>query len=107
MGHSIRQILKGNWPAYLRKNKVEPYQQREVEKMIACSKNSCNGRICSCCGKRYTDKWSKKLAASLLTAPHCHVVLTVPATLRPMLRDWNKLKLLMDASVSFCANISV
>jgi len=76
--YSVRQILKENWKEYLKSHKPLDYQKYEVEKMINCSKNSCNSRICSSCGKRYADDWSRKL----LFKPKSHIVLTVPSSLR-------------------------
>ncbi len=105
MAYTIKQILKENWDDYIMTHKVTDYQRREVEKTINCSKHSCNSRICSSCGKRYTDNWSKELQNYLFPVEHKHVVLTVPAILRTILRDWNKIKLLMDSSQSFFRGI--
>jgi len=59
--YSVRQILKENWKYYLKTNSPTNHQKREIQKMLDCSKNSCNSRICSSCGKRYTDAWSNNL----------------------------------------------
>ena len=106
MKYTVKQVLKENWSNYLKAHQVTEYQKKEVEKMINCDKFGCNGRICSSCGKRYTDDWSEKLTEYLLPVKHKHIVLTVPAFLRPTLRDWNNIKLLMDSSKSFLKNIS-
>jgi hypothetical protein len=105
MAYTIKQILSENWHNYLKTHKVEDYKINEVEKTINCSKHSCNGRICSSCGKRYTDGWSDRLQNYLFPVEHRHVVLTVPSILMPILRDWNKIKLLMDSSKSFFIDI--
>jgi hypothetical protein len=105
MAYTIRQILGENWHEYLKVHNPQHYQRKEVEKTINCSKHSCNSRICSSCGKRYTDQWSDKLQDYLFSVEHKHVVLTVPAILRPILRDWNKIMSLMDSSKSFFRGI--
>ena len=105
MAYTIKQILKENWDDYIMTHKVTDYQRREVEKTINCSRHSCNSRICSSCGKRYTDEWSNRLQNYLFPVEHKHVVLTVPVILRSILRDWNNIKLLMDSSKSFFRGI--
>ena len=77
--YSVRQILKDNWKHYLENNKVEDYQKKEIEKMIHCSTFGCNSRVCTSCGKRYTDQWSDKLSRYLFQVSHRHVLLTVPS----------------------------
>jgi len=99
--YSIRQILKENWKAYLKDNGVRNYQKKEIEKMLNCNKFGCNSRICSSCGKSYTDHWSDKLPKYLFSAVHKHVLLTVPSLLRPVLRNWDNIKILMDSSMDF------
>lgn len=95
--YSVRQIIKDNWKFFLSRSKIEKHKKREVEKMLDCSKNSCNSRICTSCGKRYADDWSNHL----IFQPKQHVVLTVPACLRYFLRDWSKLSILMHSSKDF------
>lgn len=102
MAHTTRKLLEENWDGYC--NTLTEYQRKEVEKMINCSKQSCNSRICSSCGKRFTDQWAEKL--NLLPVKHQHIVLTVPAILRTTLRDWNNVKILMDCSSLFLKNMS-
>lgn len=99
--YTVRQILKENWKVYLKTHTLTKHQQEEVEKMINCSKNSCNSRICSCCGKRYADDWSNTLSKFLHPVPHRHVVLTIPALLRPLLRDWDNINLFLKSSWDF------
>lgn len=59
---------------------------------------SCESRICTSCGKKYADVWAEKLAGSVFSVKHRHVILTIPAQLRGYLRDWKLLKALMDAA---------
>lgn len=101
MNYTVRKILKENWNSYLKTHDVKDYQKAEVEKTINCSKRSCNSRICSSCGKRYTDNWADYIQDFLLPVKHKHVVLTVPSCIRENLRDWKKMKMFMDSSGSF------
>jgi len=102
--YTVRQILKENWGKYLEKHTPTDHQKKEVQKMIDCSKNSCNSRICSSCGKRYADTWSGNMKRNLHPFPRKHAVLTVPSFLRPILRNWNNLSILMRSSKDFFRN---
>ena len=102
--HSVKQILKENWGNYLKKHNPTAHQKREVQKTIDCSKNSCNSRICSSCGKRYADDWANSLKRHLHPVPNKHIVLTVPSFLRPTLRNWNILNILIRSSRDFFKN---
>jgi len=104
MGYTVRQILKDNWEGYRQNHNVPEHINSEVIKMIDCGKSSCNSRLCSSCGKRHVDNWSSWLSDFLLPVGHTHAVLTIPEALRPVLCDWNKLKMLMDSSIDFSAN---
>ena len=98
--YSVRRIVADNWDSYLLTHSVDFHKKFEVEKMLNCSKNSCNSRICSCCGKRYADSWSNMLPFK----PKKHVVLTVPSYLRHVFQDWNNLSVLMRSSKDFFQN---
>ena len=98
---SVKQILSSSWDNYVKSHKVESYQKKEVEKALkchdldngcfvyrceCCNKNifqsiGCNSRVCSCCGKRYTDQWSKNLSKAMFGVPHRHFVISVPDAL--------------------------
>lgn len=107
MVFTVRKIFEDNWHKYLKSHVVLDYQKHGVEKMLNCSRHSCNSRICSSCGKRYVDDWSSRLKGFLFPVEHRHVVLTVPSVLRGLLREWRNLKALMDSSNSFFRNILV
>ncbi len=107
MRYTVRRVLQENWKNYLKNNEVTDYQRKEIEKAINCNKHSCNSRICTGCGKRYSDQWSEELQKCLFPVDHKHIVLTVPAVLRPKLKDWIKLKIIMNAANSFLSNISI
>jgi len=53
----------------------------------------CNSRICSCCGKRYTDRWadmlSKKVAKGII---HRHLVFGIPDMLWNYFKQSKKLR---------------
>jgi hypothetical protein len=59
---------------------------------------TCKSRICTSCGKKYADQWADRLAQTLFSVPHRHMVFTIPEDLRKVL-DENRglLKVLMDA----------
>lgn len=58
----------------------------------------CNSRLCSCCGKRYTDQWASMLAERLEKGIyHRHLVFGIPDMLWKYFKEDRKLyKLLMD-----------
>lgn len=62
--------------------------------------NGCKGRLCSECGKGYTDKWAKRLSSRMFKVVHRHLVLSVPPIVWYILRN-NKsaLKAFMDAGI--------
>lgn len=117
--HTVREILQNHWFDYERNHDVSSYVEKEVLKALNCySPNNgcfvyycsncdqfifqhlgCNSRICSCCGKRYTDQWSHSLSKAMFPVPHRHIVLSVPSALWPYLRDWNMGKHYMDAAI--------
>jgi len=39
---------------------------------------NCNGRLCTNCGKRHTDRWAEKVQQRLADVSHRHVVFTMP-----------------------------
>jgi len=112
--------LTDNWSNYASIHEVTDYQQKEVEKAINCydSKNGCfvyfckdcdkyifqslgcNSRICSCCGKRYTDQWSHRLSKAMFPFTHRHFVMSVPDALWQFLKDWKMRKVYMDSAIN-------
>lgn len=91
----------------------------EVEKMLQCKDKSkgfwtcyckncdtyhkiylgCNSRLCTNCGKRYSDKWIDKILKNTYKVPHKHVIFTIPPLLWKQLKqDRKSCKVLMDAS---------
>jgi hypothetical protein len=121
---TVRHIFQDNdnWARYCfyHGDELREIEVKEVEKMLRCHQdgkgffvyhcshckeswvvsNGCNSRICSECGKRYTDKWAKRLSTKMFEVPHRHLVLSVPDIVWYILRG-NKiaLKTFMDASI--------
>jgi len=111
-----------NWDMYAlkRHSELRDVEVKEVHKMLHCQDDSkgyflymcpkcaetkiihfgCNSRICTHCGKKYTDKWAKQLAERTFDVAHRHVVLTIPEQLRTIFQEHRKLlKVLMDSSI--------
>lgn len=117
---TVKEILKYGFKDYCSSHEVMDYQLKEVEKAINCYEHEngcfvsyckhcdkfifqslgCNSRICSCCGKRYTDQWSHSLAKAMFPVSHRHFVMSVPDDLWPFLRDWNMMKIYMDSAIN-------
>lgn len=121
---TVRHIFEDNdnWARYMfhHKKEIREIELFEVEKMLHCHddgrgffvyqcpscnsswivSNGCNSRICSECGKRYSDKWAKGLSHKMFSVPHRHLVLTVPDIVWSILR-YNKhcLKTFMNAGI--------
>lgn len=120
--HSIRNILTdyNNWEIYKSNHpELNPYPIQEIERMLDCCNPNkgffygyckhcdkhiimhlkCNGKMCSRCGKYYVDKWVEKSKKKVLREMHRLVTLTVPADLRPILKNrWDLLKILQDSA---------
>jgi hypothetical protein len=116
---SVKQILSDNWSEYSLFHSVTSYQFKEVEKALKCYdiKNGCfvyycancdkylfmtmgcNSRICSCCGKRYTDQWAHSLSKAMFNVSHRHFVMSVPDILWTFLKSWEIRKIYMDAAI--------
>lgn len=117
---SVKLIFQEHWPGYLRTHKPRKVEISEVEKMLSCKDVSrggiwfyckrcdryefvpfgCNSRLCSCCGKRYTDQWSSMLAERLeKNIFHRHLVFGIPEMLWKYFQEDRKLyKILMDTA---------
>ena len=120
--YSIRNIFtdNNNWERYkLNHPELDSYIIEEVERMLDCCNPKkgffvghckhcdkdvimcirCNGKVCSRCGRSYADKWVKKAKRKVANELHRLVTLTVPADLRPILKNrWDLLKILQDSA---------
>ena len=112
-----------NWDVYKFKHSDElrEVEINEVEKMLQCQDDSrgyflyhcpncgnvkvihlgCNSRVCTHCGKKYTDKWAGRLARRTFDVTHRHVVMTIAEELRPFFNENRKLfKILIDCAIT-------
>jgi hypothetical protein len=121
---SVKEIFTDNhnWDRYyyFHRREVRPVEREEVEKMMSCKgpdrgcyvyhcpkcdeyhdiSFGCNSRLCSDCGKRYTDQWAKRLSSRMFDVPHRHAVLTLPDRLRGVLKGNRDLwKVVMDSAI--------
>jgi len=121
---SVKEIFTDNhnWDRYyyVHRREVRPVERAEVEKMLSCKgpergcfvyycptceeyrtiSLGCNSRLCSECGKRYTDQWAKRLSEAMFDVPHRHAVLTLPDRLREVLKEDRGLwKVIMDSAI--------
>ena len=116
--YSVKSIFRDNWEDYLETHEVREIERTEVEKMLSCKDGSrggywfycktcneyqffpfgCNSRLCSCCGKRYTDQWAGMLTERLeKNIFHRHLVFGIPDMLWKYFKDDRTLyKVLMD-----------
>ena len=115
---SVKQIFQDNWESYLKSHNTRVIEKKEVEKMLSCKDDSrggfwyycrncneyrfvsfgCNSRLCSCCGKRYTDQWASILTERLeKNIFHRHLVFGIPDMLWKYFKEDRTLyKILMD-----------
>lgn len=121
---SVRHIFEDNhnWDVFYYKehDNIREVELNEVQKMMTCKDSErgffvyhcphcdklrtvyfgCNSRLCSNCGKNYTDKWSKTLSKTMFNVPHRHIVLSVSDVLWPIMREHRELhKVFMDAAI--------
>jgi hypothetical protein len=117
--YSVKQIFEDNWHSYLGIHNVRDIEKKEVENMLSCKGQErgcfvcyckkcdryeiipfgCNSRLCSCCGKRYTDKWANMLANRIFAkVVHRHLVFTLPSQIWNFVKENRSLqKIIMDA----------
>lgn len=118
-GLSFESILKkdNNWLLFkeLYKDELSEDIIHEVEKMLKCCTResgfatyvcphcgstktipfSCKSKLCSRCGKKYTDIWSQTLSEKLLNCDHRHIVLTITNKLWPFFINNPSLQILL------------
>lgn len=115
-----------NWDVYRLKHKDElrEVEIKEVQKMLRCGEKGfkvfqcpncgelkivpfgCNSRICTHCGKVFTDKWADQIARKTFDVKHRHAVFTIPEQLRPFFESDRKLlKVLMDCVIVTIAQV--
>ena len=116
---SINTGIEGNFERSKREVEI-----KEVEKMLACEEQGysiyicpkcgevkvihfgCNSRVCTHCGKKFTDKWANNVARRTFNVKHRHVVLTIPEELRSFFHDdRDLLKVLMDCAITTISDV--
>lgn len=117
---TVRHILLLFWAVYQNLYNVRDIVRKEVERSLQChseekgvlvymckdctklvyQKLGCNSRLCSSCGKRYTDQWSKNLSKTMFKIPHRHIVISVPSALWHFVKeDRKRWKVYMDSAI--------
>ncbi len=120
--YSIKFIFQEHWQGFKIKYKdiIREIEIEEVEKMLSCKDENrggfmfyckpcdryefvpfgCNSRLCSSCGKRYTDQWASMLAERLeKNIFHRHLVFGIPDMLWKYFKENRRLyKVLMDTT---------
>ena len=96
-----------NWDVYRHAHgdELRDVEIKEVEKMLKCDTLGfrlftcpncselevvhfgCNSRLCTHCGKRYTDNWADSIARKTFNVKHRHVVFTIPRELRSFFHE--------------------
>ncbi len=123
--YSVRNIIAKHWDIFklTHSSELRSYQSEAIDKMIRCGDHSkgffvyycddcdehytthyrCNSRACNRCGKFYADEWAEKVGKKVFNKVHRHMTFTVPADLRPILKDrWDLIKVMSD---SVCGTI--
>ncbi len=120
---TVEDIFRWRWEEFKKTHPVREIEEKEVEKMLLCRTGQngvfiwvcekchrivyqllgCNSRLCSRCGKRYTDQWAKRLSRKLFNVPHRHFVFSVPSQLWSCIREDRSLwKVYMDSAIDTC-----
>lgn len=115
-----------NWDVYEFKHRGElrEVEVKEVRKMLECGKKGfkvfrcprcgsektiyygCDSRICTHCGRIFTNRWADQIARETFDVKHRHVVLTIQDELRPFFKaDRKLLKVLMDCAILAIAQV--
>lgn len=116
--YSVKLIFQNHWEDYFRVNNAREVELNEVEKMLSCKglergyfvfqcnncgkelivPFGCNSRLCSCCGKRHTDKWAERLTNKIIKGvTYRHLTFSMPDILWNYFKEDRSLqKILMD-----------
>ena len=126
--HYINHIFSHshNWDVYRyeHRDELRDIEIKEAEKMLRCEDLGyhlyccpgcgelkvvhfgCNSRVCTYCGKKFTDRWTDSTARKTFDVKHHHVVLTIPEELRSIFyEDRALLKVLMDCAICTVSDV--
>ena len=115
--YSVKLIFQDHWFDYKRTHNPRQVEIEEVEKMLSCKQRcfvcyckkcnnyefvllGCNSRLCSSCGKRYTDQWADRLANKVAKGiVHRHFTFSLPIELRePIMQNRYLQKVISDSA---------
>lgn len=121
----LADVFRQHGPAYLARygRAMLPSHRRAMQAVLACRTgalgahlaactecaaehlflHSCRNRACPRCGEQQTNRWIDRQQDSLLPVPYYHVVLTVPAELRALVREHQRLLLAAICQAAFAA----
>ena len=103
--YSVKLIFQDHWFSYKLNHNPRKVEIEESEKMLSCKQScfvcyckgcnsyevvqlGCNLRICSCCGKRYTDQWADRLSNKVAkNIVHRHFTFSLPIELREQIKQ--------------------
>ena len=103
--YSVKQVFQDHWFSYKLNHSPRQVEIDELEKMLSCKQKcfacyckrcnryefvllGCNSRLCSCCGKRYTDQWADRLANKVAKhIVHKHFTFSLPIELREPIKQ--------------------
>lgn len=111
-----------NWSVFKlnHSSELREVEVAEVEKMLHCQDEDggyfwfhcpncnefkvvhlgCNSRVCTHCGKHFTDRWAGKVAENMFDMIHRHCVFTISDVLWPVFKERRELlKELMDCVI--------
>jgi len=116
----IRTIFLDKWEEYRKENSVRLVEKENVNKMLSCRTplmgkhlykcelcdyevelpHTCKSRFCPVCGYAATDNWIRSRFSFLLDCYYHHVVVTVPAYFRWMIKQNRTLTLNLFAKLA-------
>lgn len=122
---TLAEVFRQHSPAYLAQyaSAVLPSHRRAIRDVLACRTgalgaalaecphcgaehlflHSCRNRACPRCGQEQTERWLEDQRRALLPVPYYHVVFTLPAELRALVRQNQRLLLAALPRAAFAA----
>ena len=115
--------LDDNWSTYRAFCNPRPVEIKEVNKMFSCGQEfriyhcpncnqdsvvhfGCNSRLCTHCGKRYTDTWANSIVTKVLEVNHRMFTMSVPDILWPLFeQNRHLLKYYMNIAIEVITEV--